>query len=451
VRGKGPAALSLSPTCLVFFFRCQLFFKDGSRLPKSALSTAFHHRTSCSFDHFCVARFQNASVAEPNPASWPLSTSVPTPQNTSALRSTVKNIRCAGHDDRDTHSFYPGPPSSKFLPPSGRWMNPMMIRPIDSSYSASQTSSDSQFALLPSPFPPYPMHAQHPYPSLPPLPPILSEQNVVHPDYYHPTPPCSESSSTSPSSMSSRSIETLDSPVSLQSQQPSHTRYQHQHHHSEPYIYTATSGYTPDDPFHMSRGSAPFQNSQYMSQNVPYAPFVVPLGPEVYGASHAGKPPPTIEAFNSTLVSSGSIGRRKHRMSFSAGGSGELEFFPHGAREPRSTQRTKAASSRMNAVSPYRRGSGAQRASTGPGPSVPLQLMGEHESSSFLMLEMPSSAVPFPSSTPAAPKPAVVHPFRTLPDSVQIDPQFPLLYRKFYVPSYFAPQDPLGKFVFAEK
>lgn len=67
------------------------------------------------------------------------------------------------------------------------------------------------------------------------------------------------------------------------------------------------------------------------------------------------------------------------------------------------------------------------------------------------MLEMPTSTVPFPSSTPAAPTPVAVHPFRTFPGNVQIDPEFPLLYRKFYVPSYFAPNDPLGKFVFAEK
>lgn len=325
-----------------------------------------------------------------------------------------------------------------------------MIRPIDSSYSATHTSTspDSQFTLLPSPFPPYPMHTQHSYshpPSLP-LPPIPSELNVVHHEYYHSTPPSSESSSTSPSSMSSRSIETLDSPVGLQSQQSPHIRYQPQHHHSEPYIYT---GYTSDELFHMSRGSAPFQN-QYVSQSTPYAPFVVPLGPEIYGASHAGKPPPTIESINSTIIaSSGSSARRKHRMSFSTVGSGELEFFPHGTRMPRGTQRAKPTS-RMNAVSPYRRGAGAQRASAGPAPSVPLQLVQGHDSASFLMLEMSSSALPLSSNTPTGRMP-VLPSSRTFPNNVQVDPQFSLFYRKFYVPSYFAPNDPLGKFVFAEK
>jgi hypothetical protein len=38
--------------------------------------------------------------------------------------------------------------------------------------------------------------------------------------------------------------------------------------------------------------------------------------------------------------------------------------------------------------------------------------------------------------------------FRSFPDYVEVDPGFPLLYRQFYVPSYFGSNDPMGKFVF---
>lgn len=345
-------------------------------------------------------------------------------------------------------------------------MNPMMIRPIDSSYSttsqAMSVSADHNMPLLPSPFPQYGVQNHHYAPpnSLPPLLPNNAEQNVVPHDYYNPTPtpPSTASASTSPSSMSSRSIETLDSPITLQHQPPQHSRYQHQHHHSDPYIYSATSGYAPDDQFHMSRTAPTFQ-PQYMGQNTSYAPFVMPLNADVYGTHQGSKPPPTIDAFNSAVVaasSSPSSSRRKqHRPSFSAGNSSDLDFFPQGTRTPRSVHRSKPASptnSRMSSVSPYqRRGPAAgHRPNTNSTPHMGLD-------SSFLMLDLPSgissgsSSMTLTASAPPAPKPVVVHPFRTFPDHVQIDPQFPLLYRKFYVPSYFSPTDALGNFVFMNR
>lgn len=393
---------------------------------------------------------QFSATRDQNAGSWPLSSS--SPQNTSALRSTVESSRGATHDEADARAFNVAPlypPLSRFLPPSnsnsGRWMNPMMIRPIDSAYFNAQ---HDHLPLLPSAFPP-PLQQQQQQQYAPPtsLPPLPAGSELGAPqDYYS-----SGSNSTSPSSMSSRSIETLDSPISLthahQHQQP---RYQHQHHHSEPYIYTQ----------HTTYGDDPFSRQQFPQQQY-YAPFAPSLGADAY-ASGAGystsKPAPTIESFNSAVVASGAFGnntKRKHRLSLSAS---DLDLFPP-AKAQRTVQRSKPSSpvSSRVTVSPSRQRTMQQQqpphhqrqsAQFNVGMQYPQQ------GSSLLMLDIaatPSTVALTPAAQPAPPKAAVVHPFRTFPAHVEIDTDFPLLYRKFHVPSYFAPNDPLGKFVFAEK
>ncbi|KAF8319435.1 hypothetical protein DL93DRAFT_193590 [Clavulina sp. PMI_390] len=366
--------------------------------------------------------------------SRPWTQSQLSPQNTSAVRSTVEPSR-SEHDVGVTSGpLYPL--QNRFPTPAGRWMDPMMIRPIDSSYpsgSGAPPALDNHGPLLPSPFPPPSVHGQQFNSALPPLQPQFSGR-----DYYNPTPPssASTSSSTSPSSMSSRSIDTLDSPITLQqTAQPS--RYNHQHHHSDPYIYQSPA-YSQDDLFQISRGPTFSQTS--------YAPYVVPLNPEVYDSGEGSNASSqTIDSFNSSLASSSpSTSRRKHRPSYSVGGGDEFDAFSQGLRTPRGA-RSKPSSpttSRMSSVSPYqRRGPPVSRSSmsTLPFESAPLLTLDSSEGGSVSATGL------------RAPKPSVVHPFRTLPAHVQIDPQFPLLYRQFYVSSYFAPSDPLGNHVFAQQ
>lgn len=344
-------------------------------------------------------------------------------------------------------------------------MNPTLIRPIDSAYLPSTTQQQPN-TLLPSPFPQYQNY----------LAPLNQDQasGVLNSDYYNPTPPSSASSSTSPSSMSSRSIETLDSPITFQHAASSqNARYQHQHHHSDPYIYSnPQAGYATDDPYNRSNGGMYAQQSYIPPSTSSYAPFVVPLGSDMYGTHQKPQQPPTIDSFNSAVMtasssSTSSSSRRKlHRPSFSAGNSDDLYLFSQTTTgTPRSVHRSKPgspASSRMQSVSPYARRSTVSTPSAGQrSGTLGLDLP-------FLLLDLPgasSSSVAGPSSSvesfhsshshahpvPRAPKPSVDHPFRTFPEHVQIDPQFPLLYRKFYVSSYFAPGDSLGNHVFAEK